>query len=90
MSNASGIESANLEEFEQIISRIIDFVSCRDYQHLGEYLETVALDLTKVFDERGFTLVHISSSNSDSKTLDVLINQQFKYWEIANRVSKSE
>lgn len=79
-----------MEEFELIISRVIDLVSCRDARNLSSFLATVLLDLTKVYDERGYTLVHICCMNSDAKTLDVLINQQFKYWEITRRVSKQE
>lgn len=83
-------ESANLEEFELIISRVIDLVSCRDHRNLSSFLGTVLLDLTKVYDERGYTLVHICCMNSDAKTLDVLINQQFKFWETSRRVTKQE
>ena len=76
----SNIE-VQLQEFESIIVSILDLVACKDHISLQSFLETVLLDLTKVYDERGFTLVHIACINCDHKTLDVLIASAFKYWD---------
>ena len=80
----------NLQEFESIIISILDLVACKDHVNLQTFLETVMLDLTKVYDERGFTLVHIACINCDHKTLDVLIAAAFRYWDKQQNISRQE
>ena len=75
-----------ISEFENILNNVVDLVASRDHEELQRFLEHVVnLDLTQVYDERGFSLVHIACQNNDHKTLDVLINGAFTYWESNNQ-----
>ena len=48
------------------------------------------IDVTKVYDERGFNLTHLCSQNNDHTSLDILITYIFGYWEKKNQdVSRS-
>lgn len=42
------------------------------------------IDVTKVYDDRGFNLTHICAQNNDHVTLDILITYIFGYWERKN------
>jgi hypothetical protein len=47
------------------------------------------IEITKVYDDDGFNLAHISARNNDHRTLDVLIHYSFQYWAKYNNVTKS-
>ena len=73
--------SFNSEEFEQIMVGIIDLVACGDYEELENFLNLILVDVTQIYDERGFTLAHISCQNNDHKSLMVLIAYAYSFWE---------
>jgi hypothetical protein len=81
---------SHFEEFEQIIIRVIDLVASRDHWRLMEFLSTAVLDLTQVYDERGYTLVHMACMNGDHQTLQVLLVMADRYWQILNKISKPQ
>lgn len=57
---------------------------------MKKYLYTVVLDLTQVYDERGYTLVHMACMNSDHHTLRVLLSMADRYWQILNNISQQQ
>jgi len=83
-------QDSNLEQVNNTIIAIIDLVSCRDHEELQRFLDMVFIDLTKVYDERGFNLVHLASLNADHKTLDVLIAKSFEYWDSLNMKDQNQ
>lgn len=73
--------SFNSDEFEQIMIGIIDLVACGDFEELENFLNLILVDVTQIYDERGFTLAHIVCQNNDSKSLMVLIAYAYSFWE---------
>ena len=84
------VDSQRTQQINDIIIAIIDLVSCGDHEELQRFLENVVIDLTKVYDDRGFNLIHLASLNSDHKTLDVLIYKAFDYWDNLNMEDRTQ
>ena len=49
------------EDSEQIIINLIDLITFGDHKELQNLLNTVEIDASEVYDERGYNLIHICS-----------------------------
>jgi hypothetical protein len=74
-------EAPKESDIDQLIITLIDLVISRDHIDLGKFLGEVLIDITKVYDERGFNMAHIAAMNNDPHGLDMMLNYIFYYWE---------
>lgn len=56
-----GVGPLDESDADLLITTLIDLVSSGDHYVLDSFLSGVLIDVTKVYDERGFNLTHICS-----------------------------
>ena len=51
-------------------------------------LNKVEIDVSEVYDEKGYNLIHICAQNNDYICLNILINYAFLYWNNNKDINK--
>lgn len=73
-----------------MLETLLELISTGDFEAQIILLENLVIDLSLLYDARGYSMLHLVCMNNDHKSLEVLLTYALSFWLEEKRYSEKQ